>query len=188
MFNSYEELAAAVEERREGLLTLEVPIRTPYSPEYEAAKQELQQAKAMKLATGGGIDFLGTGNKEIERLEERVAELQPESEVVFIQYRRVPLAEWRVITKQAGLDAYDQYEKVLPKTFVGVFGQDPAPEVKPDGWVQPEPLSTDGALVSSKGDKGILPGNSMLSVVQAFMSWQNAGGEVTIRPTKSGRD
>lgn len=188
MFNSYEELTAAVEERRQSVLTLEVPIRTPYSPEYEEAKQELAQAKAMKMATGGGIDFLGNGQKEIERLEQRVAELKPESDVVYIQYRRVPLAEWRALTKQAGLDAYDQYEKVLPKTFIGVFGEDPAPDVEPDGWVKPNPLSTDGALVSSKGDNGILPGNSLLSVVQAFMAWQNAGGEVTIRPTKSGRD
>lgn len=188
MFNSYEELAAAVEERREAILTLEVPIRTPYSPEYEAAKQELQQAKAMKMVTGGGIDFLGNGDNAIARLEERVASLQPQSDVVYIQYKRVPLAEWRALTKQAGLDAYDQYERVLPKTFLGVFGQDPAPDETPEGWVAPEPLSTDGALVSSKGDKGILPGNSLLSVVQAFMNWQNAGGDVTIRPTKSGRD
>jgi len=187
MFNSYEELAAAVEERREAILTLEVPIRTQYSPEYEEAKQELAQAKAMKMATGGGIDFLGNSGKEIERLEARVADLKPEADTVYIQYKRVPLAQWRALTKQAGLDAYDQYEKVLPETFIGVFGQDPSPDVEPEGWVKPEPLSTDGSLVSSKGDKGILPGNSLLSVVQAFMNWQNAGGDVTIRPTKSGR-
>lgn len=184
MFNSYEELKAAVEERREAILTLEVPINTPYSQEYENAKQELAQAKGMKALTGGAT-FLG--GDQIAELEQRVADLKPEADVVWIQYRRIPLAEWRVITKTAGLDAYDQYEKVLPKTFLGVFGQDPAPDPEPAGWVKPEPLSTSGAVVSSKGDDGILPGNTLLSVVQTFINWQNSGGEVSIRPTKSGR-
>jgi hypothetical protein len=93
--------------------------------------------------------------------------------------------------KQGGLDAVDQYEKVLPKTFIGVFGSDP---VRPDDlpveaeWEAPKPLSTDGSLVSSKGVNGILPGGALHSVVQNFMAWQNSGGEVSIRPTKSGRD
>lgn len=189
MFNSYEELKAAVEERRKDVLTLEVPINTPYSQEYEDAKQELQQAKAMKTLTGG-VNFLG--GDQLAALEERVASTKPETQMVWVQYSRLDLVEWRALIKSGGMDAFDQYEKVLPQTFIGVFGQDP---VKPDDWdtthpdeewIKPEPLSTSGALLSSKGNEGILPGGALHSVVQAFMAWQNSGGDVTIRPTKSG--
>ena len=71
-----------------------------------------------------------------------------------------------------------------------MFGEDPAPddEDKPDDWEAPEPLTTDSLSVSSKGgSKSILPGGALHSVVQNFMAWQNSGGEVSIRPTKSGR-
>ena len=188
VFATYEELKAAVAERRTELLTLEVDLGTSYSPEYEAAKTELAQAKAMKLATGGG--FLGDN---IAPLEARVAELKPEPNSVFIQYRKLDLGEWASLLKQAGVNPVDQYEKVLPKTFVGVYGQDP---VKPDDWdathpgeewPQPTPLSTDAALVSSRGNEGILPGGALNAVIQNFMAWQNSGGDVTIRPTKSGQ-
>lgn len=188
-FNSYEELAAAVEKRRAEILTLEVDLGSDYSPEYEQAKAELQQAKAMKMATGGG--FLGDN---IGPLEARVAELKPEAQTIWVQYSKLSLGEWRSLLKQAGADAFDQYERVLPKTFKGLFGSDP---VKPDDWaeqhpgedwVKPEPLTTDARSVSSKGDDGILPGGSLSSVVQNFIAWQNSGGDVNIRPTKSGRD
>lgn len=187
-FNSYEELAAAVEKRRAEILTLEVDLGTDYSPEYEDAKAQLAQAKAMKLATGGG--FLGDN---IAPLEQRVADLKPEAQTIWVQYSKLALGEWRTLLKQAGADAFDQYERVLTKTFRGVFGQDP---VKPDDWdetnpgedwLKPEPLTEDARAVSSKGDDGILPGGSLASVVQNFIAWQNSGGDVSIRPTKSGR-
>lgn len=187
VFNTYEELMGAVEERRAEILTLEVDLGSKYSPEYEAAKAELQQAKAMKMATGGG--FLGDPTAA---LEARVAELKPEARVVFIQYSKLPLGEWRTLLTGVGQNSIDQYEKVLPKTFIGVFGQDP---VKPEDWdtehpgeewVKPEPLITDARMVSSKVDTGILPGGSLASVVQNFIAWQNSGGDVTIRPTRSG--
>lgn len=182
-FSSYEELKAAVEERRKEVLTLEVDLGSDYSPEYEAAKQELAQARAMKMATGGG--FLGDPTVE---LEQRVADLKPEPNSVWIQYKKLDLGEWAVLMKQAGGQPIDQYEKVLIKTFIAVYGADPVePEDAPEGWVAPEPLSTDAKLLSSKGNDGILPGGALSSVVQSFMSWQNSGGDVTIRPTKSGR-
>ena len=185
MFNSLEELMAAVEDRRQAILTLEVDLGGEYSPEHEDAKKELQTAKGMK-ALAGGVNFLGGDN--IAQLEQRVADTKPEPKSIWVQYKKLDLGEWRALTKLTGLDVYDQYEKVLPKTFVAVYGQDPDPDEQPEGWVAPEPLSTDGALLSSKGNRGILPGGALHSVVQSFMAWQNSGGEVTIRPTKSGRD
>lgn len=188
VFGSYEEMAAAVEKRRAEILTLEVDLGTDYSPEYEDAKAQLAQAKAMKLATGGG--FLGDN---ISPLEARVASLKPEAQAVFLQYKKIALGEWRTLLKQAGADGLDQYERVLSKSFIAVYGRDP---VKPDDWdetnpgeewIKPEPLSTDASLVSTKNDDGILPGGSLNSVVQNFIAWQNSGGDVTIRPTKSGR-
>uniref|UniRef100_A0AAU6R5A6 Tail assembly chaperone protein n=1 Tax=Micrococcus phage Olihed TaxID=3092209 RepID=A0AAU6R5A6_9CAUD len=177
-FNSYEELMEAVEERRSDTLTLEVDLGGAYSQEHEDAKKEYQQAKALK-ALAGNQEFLADN---LTALEARVAETKPESRSVWVRYSRLKLGEWAMLVKQANLTPVDQYEKVLPKTFVGVYGQDPS-EVE-----DLEPLSTDPALLSSKGDKGILPGGMLHQVVQAFMSWQNSGGDVAIRPTKSGRD
>jgi len=182
MFNSYEELKAAVEQRRDEVLTLEVDLGGAYSPEYENAKQELVQAKAMQNLTGGG--FLGNN---IAELEARVAELKPEPNSVWVQYRKLDLVEWANLMKKPGVNAIEQYESVLPKTFIGVYGQDPVkPDDAPDDWEQPQPLSTNGALLSSRGKDGILPGGALNSVIQNFMAWQNSGGDVTIRPTKSG--
>lgn len=187
-FSSYEELAAAVEKRRAEILTLEVDLGSDYSPEYEQAKAELAQAKAMKTVAGA---FLGD---QTAGLEARVAQLKPESQTVWIQFSKLSLGEWRTLLKQAGADSWDQYERVLPKTFKGLYGADP---VKPDDWdethegeewVKPEPLTLDARSVSSKGDDGILPGGSLHGVVQNFIAWQNSGGDVSIRPTKSGRD
>jgi len=178
-FSSYEELMRAVEDRRSDTLTLEVDIGATYSQEYEDAKKELQQAKAMRTLTGNQ-EFM---SNNLEALEASVAEAKPESNPVWIRYNKLQLGEWSALVKQASLTPIDQYEKVLAKTFVGVYGQDPDSE---DGSVV-EPLSTDAAILSSKGDKGILPGGALHQVVQAFMSWQNSGGEVSIRPTKSGQ-
>lgn len=185
-FASYEELKAAVEARRKSVLTLEVDLGGSYSQEHEDAKKELAQAKAMKTVMGGQ-GFLADN---LEDLEARVAETKPESNSVWVQYRQLDLGEWALLTKQATLTPIEQYEKVLVKTFIAVYGTDP---VKPDDfpenevWETPEPLSTSPALLSSKGVDGILPGGALHQVVQAFMSWQNSGGEVSIRPTKSGR-
>lgn len=176
-FNSYEELMQAVEERRSDTLTLEVDLGAQYSQEHEDAKREYQQAKALKTLTGNQ-EFLADN---LAALEARVAETKPPARSVWIRYSRLRLGEWAALVKQANLSPVDQYEKVLPKTFVGVYGQDPS-EV--EGL---EPLSTDPALLSSKGDNGILPGGALHSVIQTFMAWQNSGGEVSIRPTKSGR-
>ncbi|WNM67988.1 tail assembly chaperone [Microbacterium phage SirVictor] len=178
-FNSYEELMQAVEERRQDVLTLEVDLGSAYSQEHEDAKKELAQAKALKQLAGNQ-EFLGDN---VAALEARVAETKPEARSVFVRFSRLKLGEWAMLVKQAGLTPVDQYEKVLPKTFIGVWGQDPTVEVE---GVLPEPLSTDAALLSSKGDKGILPGGMLHQVVQAFMAWQNSSGDITIRPTKSG--
>jgi len=184
VFSSYEDLMAAVEERRKDLLTLEIDLGGKFSPEHEAAKAELAQAKAMKTVIGGG-GFLGDNLAE---LEQRVADTRPETRSVWIQFQKLDLNEWAALMKQAGASPIDQYEKVLFKTFIGVFGEDPAPEEEPEGWVAPEPLTTDSLSVSSKGgSKSILPGGALHSVVQNFMAWQNSGGEVSIRPTRSGR-
>jgi hypothetical protein len=186
-FNTLDELKAAVEERRKDTLTLEVDMGASYSPEYEEAKQELEQARAMKSILGGQ-EFLGDN---IGPLEDRVRQLKPEPNSIWIRYRKLDLGEWSALVSAVNLNTpIAQYEKVLPKTFVGVWGTDPSrPDDLPEDveWVEPEPLSTDASLLSSKGLNGILPGGALHSVVQSFMAWQNSGGDVTIRPTKSGR-
>ena len=177
-FNSYEELQAAVEKRRKSVLTLEVDLGGAYSTEHEAAKKELATAQAMRTLTGAQ-GFLADNLAE---LEERVANTKPESNSVWVQYKQLDLGEWALLVKQTNLTPVDQYEKVLPKTFIGVYGQDPTePADEPV-----LPLSTDASLLSSKGNAGILPGGALHQVVQAFMAWQNSGGDVSIRPTKSG--
>lgn len=181
MFNSFEELKAAVAERRNDTLTLEIDLGGAYSPEHEAAKKELLQAKTVQQVVGG-VGFLGGNN--LEALEARVEETRPVTNSVWVRYKRLDLGEWALLVKQASLAPIDQYEKVLIKTFVGVWGQDP--DVA-EGEPEVEPLSTDPSLLSSKGNNGILPGGALHSVVQSFMSWQNSGGDVTIRPTRSGR-
>jgi hypothetical protein len=186
-FNSYEELKAAVEARRKAVLTLEVDLGSDYSQEYEDAKKELANAKAMASVVGKG-GFLGGDN--ITPLQEKVDSLKPVPNSVWVQYSRLDLGEWAALLKMStNSTAIEQYEKVLQKTFIGVYGQDPVkPDETPEGWVTPEPLSTDPRLLSSKGADGILPGGALNSVIQAFMNWQNSGGDVTVRPTRSGRD
>lgn len=174
MFNSYEDLMAAVNNRRADLLVLEVDMGAAYSQEHEDAKKELAKAEALK-SIAGNQQFL---SDNIDALSARVAETKPDTMPVWIKFKRLDLMEWAVLMKQQGKQPMDQYEQVLNKTFVGVFNS-------PDAV---EPLSDDPRLLSSQGDLGILPGGAMHSVVQAFMAWQNSGGEVSIRPTKSGQD
>lgn len=183
-FNSYEELQAAVEKRRKSLLTLEVDLGGEYSQEHEDAKTELKQAKAMQALTGSQ-GFLADNLAELEL---RVAETKPETNTIWIQYSQLDLGAWALLIKQSNLTPVDQYEKVLVETFIGVFGVDPVePDEATEGWEAPAALSTDPRLLSSKSGKGILPGGALHQVVQAFMNWQNSGGDVNIRPTKSGR-
>lgn len=179
MFSSYEELMEAVEELRTETLTLEVDLGAKYSPEHEEAKKELQRAQAMKAVTGA---FL---SDDITELEERVAATKPAGRSAWVRFRRLGLKEWSLLVRSKGLTPLEQYEKVLSKTFVGVYGVDPNVE---EGEEEVEPLSTDPSLLSSEGTNGILPGGLLHQVVQAFISWQNSGGEVTIHPTKSGQD
>jgi len=177
MFNSYEELMAAVEDRRKSVLTLEVDMGGEYSQEHEDAKRDLKAAQAMRTLSGNQ-DFLGDN---LDALQARVEATRPQSNPVWIRFSRMSLGEWSALTKTQGLSPIDQYERVLPQTFVGVYGQDP------DAGEDVEPLSTDPELLSSRSDRGILTGAMMLQVVQAFMAWQNSGGEVTIHPTRSGQ-
>lgn len=173
-FNSYEDLMKAVEDRRKDFLVLEVDLGSEYSQEYEDAKKSLETAKGLNMIASGQ-KFL---NDNIETLEKQVEDLRPTGEPVWLKYSRLSLIEWAALVKSGGeMTPVEQYEKVLKKTFVGVYGTADVDVA----------LSDDPRLVSSKGDLGILTGGAMQSVVKAFMSWQNSGGDVTIRPTKSGR-
>lgn len=189
VFNNLDELKAAVEDRRQAVLTLEIDLGGTYSAEHERAKEELAKAEGMALLLQqGGGTFLNGGESQIDRLRQRVADTKPETPSIWVQFKKLDLEEWRNITKRVSLDQIEQYEQVLSKTFIGLFGEDPAPEEKPEGWVPPEPLTTNPISVSSRGGaEALLPGGSLASVVQNFMVWQNSGGDVTIRPTKSGR-
>lgn len=175
MFNSYEDLMQAVTERRKDQLVLEVDMGSEYSNEYEAAKRELKQAQAFKTLAGDQ-EFL---SDNLAALEAKAESLKPKARPVWIRFSRLDLIEWSALMKQQNMSPIDQYEKVLNKTFIGVYGS-------PDS--EAEPLSDDPRLLSTKGDLGILPGGAMHQVVQTFMSWQNSGGDVNIRPTKSGQD
>lgn len=175
MFNSYEELMATVQERRQDQLVLEVDLGGTYSQEHEDAKAALEQHKALKTLAGDQ-NFLGDSQAE---LEARVEATRPEVKLVWIRFKRLDLMEWAVLMKQQNMTPLEQYEKVLNKTFVGVFGSSEAGA---------PPLSDDPRLLSSQGDMGILPGGSLYNVVKAFMAWQNSGGEVNIHPTRSGQD
>jgi hypothetical protein len=186
VFTSYEELKASVASRRDAVLTLEVDLGGSYSQEYEDAKKELAQAKALRQVAGG-TGFLGESN--LEPLEERVALLRPSPNSVYVQYRQLALEDWAKLVKSGNKTPLEQYESVLPQTFIGLYGQDPTEEDDEGNLIYPdlEPLTTSGAAVSSKGNEGILAGPLLHQVVQSFMAWQNSSGEVSIRPTKSGR-
>lgn len=173
MFSTYEELLQAVEERRQEVLTIEVELGAPYSQEYEDAKAELKQAEAIKMMSGQ-TEFM---SDNLDVLHAKVDSLRPESPVVFVKFRKLSVADWALLLKQTIPNPIDQYEKVLPKTFIGVFASEDAEE----------PLTEDYNAVSSKGNGSILPGGTLHSLIQSFMAWQNSGGEVSIRPTRSVR-
>lgn len=176
MINSYEELMQAVNDRRSDQLVIEVDLGAQYSQAHEDAKKALATAKAMKTLAGQEPSFMSSNEDKLAR---EVENTRPPQKLVFLRYKRVEIMQWAVLMKKQGLNALDQYEEVLPNTFVGVYS---GPE-DTDNL-----LTDDFNLVSSKGDKSILPGGALHQVVQSFMSWQNSGGEVTIRPTKSGQD
>lgn len=176
MFNSYDELMEAVSERQTDTLTLEVDLGSgEYSPEYEQAKKQLQQVRAME-SLAANQPFLG-GTSGTEALEQKVKELAPEPKLVWLKFGRIPLRDWALLVKQKNVPPIDQYEKVLKSTFIGIFGE-------PDAT---EPLATDSKLVGTTNDS-ILNGGTLLAVISSFMDWQNAGGTVTINPTKSAHD
>lgn len=173
MINSYEELLEVANKRREETLTIEVDMGAVYSPEHEAAKKELRESKAlMKLAGENG--FL---SNDLDKLESRVAETKPTPNLIWVRYRRLDLATWSLLMKSKTKSTpFDQYEQVLPKVFEGIFN-DPESE---------EPITSDHNLVSTVSAKSILSGGVLQSVIQAFMDWQNSGGEVSIHPMSSG--
>lgn len=175
MFNSYEELVNAVNERRQEELILEVDMANTYSAEHEEAKKALQVAEGLSQLTGKA-EFL---SDNMEALRTRVAETRPEAKPIWIRFRRMSLIEWAALTKDQSKTSFEQYETALPKAFIGVYATEDKDHL----------LSDDYHLLSMNGDKGILPGGAeMQAVVRSFIQWQNAGGEVSIRPTKSGQD
>lgn len=174
MFATYEELMAAVDNRRNDTLTLEIDMGGEFSPEYEEAKQELAQAKALRQLAGQA--FLAD---DLAALEAKVEKLKPKAKVVFARFSRLKVSEWALLVKQGSSNPVEQYEKVLPKTFVGLYGRYPEEDA--------EPLATDFHLMSSESPNCILPGGALHKVVQAFIAWQNSSGDVSIRPTKSGQ-
>ena len=179
-FSTYEELMAVVEERRKDTLTLEVDMDDTFSQAYEDAKEELQKAEAMEalMAASKQGAFMASN---LDGLRAKVKSLRPEPNLVWVRYERLSLSAWSALVKESQLTPIEQYEKVLPKVFVGVYGQDPEED-------EVEPLSVDYKLVSSKGDKGIFPGGKFQAIVATFIKWQNSGGHVRIRPTKSSQD
>lgn len=171
--NSYEELMQVVSDRAQERLVLEVELGTVYSQEYEDAKEELKQAKALRTVTGEQ-QFL---SDNVEELKKRVEELKPEAKSVWLAFKRIDLKTWSLLVKKgSNLNPVEQYERVLPDTFIGVFGDEDASEE--------HLLSDDYHLVSYNSDKCIMGGGVLQAVVQSFMSWQNTGGDVTIHPTK----
>ena len=178
MFNSYEELKAHVEQQRENTLTLELDLGGTYSPEYEEAKSNLAKAEALQLVAGGQGGFL---SNNLAALKAKVEELRPEPKLVWLRFRKLPLEQWAALLKQTGVSPVEQFESVLPDTFVGLFNQDP------DVVEDIEPLVADPDVLRVGSSMSVLPGSSLQGVIQAFMSWQNSGGEVNIHPTKSGR-
>lgn len=175
--NSYEELMQIVNARRDGQLCLEIDLGSEYSVEHEAAKAELQKAEVLKNLTGADTQFL---SDNIDALREKVEATRPEPNVVFARFARIGDKELSILRKEGNRTPYQQYEFVLPKVFIGLFnGPDDDASL----------LGESPNLVSTEPNVGsVLQGPAVQNVVQAFMSWQNNGGEVSISPTKSGRD
>ncbi len=181
MFTSYEQLKAKVEERRQSILTLEIEVGADYSQEHEDAKKELAKAEGMTLLAGGQ-QFLGDN---VDKLRARVAETKPPTDSIWVQFSRISLEEFQKLTSASNLTPIDQYERVLPKTFIGLFGQDPVEAAEKGEPV--EPLTKEAYTVSSRHPDAVISGPGLQPVIAAFMAWQNSSGDVSIRPTKSGR-
>ena len=163
MITSYEQLKGIIEERRQDILVLEVDISGAYSPEYEKAKQEVQQAQVISSLVGG--DFLAPPKSQLDSLK-------PVGDPIWLKFRRLPLQAWKSLTKRGNINALDQYESILPDTFIGLYG-DPAGE----------PLTTDYHHVGT-GDESLLTGSMLMQVMQAMLQWQNSGGEISVNPQK----
>lgn len=173
IINSYEELVQLAQERQKDRLVLEVDMGSTYSAEHEEAKKELQQAKAVNTLAGEQ----GFLSDNIERLQQRVRDTKPPATCVWLVYSRLGIKDWSLLVKQgSGLTPMQQYEKVLPQTFVGIFNSEDA---------QPEHLLTDDPnTVSSESDNCLISGGVLNNVIRTFMQWQNAGGDVNIHPVK----
>ena len=175
--NSYEELMEIVNARRDGQLCLEIDLGSEYSVEHEDAKAELQKAEVLKNLTGSDTQFL---SDNLETLRERVEATRPTPNVVYARFSRIGDKELSVLRKEGNRTPYQQYEFVLQKVFLGLFnGPDDDASLLGDN---PNLVSTEPGMGS------VLQGSAVQNVVQAFMNWQNNGGEVNISPTKSGRD
>lgn len=175
MFNTYEELLAHSDRRKDDVLTLEVDLGGVYSQEHEDAKEELQKMEALQMLTGESGGFL---SNNLPELRARVEATRPEQALVWLKFKRLPLKAWSALSKKQGMTPIDQFEAALDDTFIGLFGSD-EPGV--------EPLSINPDCLRLDSESAILPGAALHSVVQSFMSWQNAGGDVVIRPTRSGQ-
>lgn len=173
--NSYDDLVNLVEKRRQETLTLDIDLGSNYSPEYEKAKEELEQAKVLQKLTGTQ-QFM---NDNVVELENKVTRLKPEPNIIHVKFRRLGLARWTAIMKKPVGNAIDQFIKVLPETFIGIFT---------DLDEEAEPLSTDYKLVDPNDSKCVLPGGAIQPLIQSFMNWQNSGGEISFHPTKLGHD
>lgn len=173
MINSYEDLLEVAGKRRDETLVIEVDMGAVYSQPHEDAKRELKQAEALHQLAGE--NFL---SNNIDALKQKVEDTRPEANAVWLKFKRLDIATWAMLMKKNTVSPIDQYEKVLPKVFIGVFND-------PDS---DEPLTDDHTLVSTTNQKSILPGGVLNSVIQSFMAWQNSGGEVSIHPMNSGQD
>ena len=164
MFTSFDELKKAVEERRQDTLTLELDMSGEYCQAYEDAKSDLQTAKLLKAATG--VEFMG------DTTPEQIDGMRPNSQPVWLKFRRLPVAKWSLLVKSAQqMDALAQYESILPEIFLGVWGD-------PDA---DQPLTTDPKHVGT-GKDSVLSGSQLVQVMQAVLKWQNSGGDVVVNP------
>lgn len=172
MVESYEDLMNLVENRRNDHLIIEVSLGAPYSQEHEDAKAELQKAEAMRSIIGEE----GFLSDDVSGLKKRVEDTKPEGESIWVKYKRLDLKLWtRLVSGLGAMKPIDQYVKVLPNTFEGVYS---SPEAE-DGSL----ISDKASLVDPTSNDCILSGNMVMSLVGAFMGWQNSGGDVSIRPT-----
>lgn len=170
MINTYDELVAAVDADRKTTLTVEIPLGTPYSAEYEEAMAELSQAKAVR-SLAGNQDFL---SDSIPTLEERAESLKPKGEVVYARFRRIPLKVWCVLLKKNENDVVSQYTSTIKDSFIGLFSSADSEE----------PITTDYRVVSADDEKSILSGGRLTELISAYLSWQGDGSGVVIHPKK----